>query len=66
LYAANTGTAPAATLTHAADGNLILGSGQGHLLTKPYLEVRQEAFNDMHSDLIAYKTNQEGATDSHP
>lgn len=52
---ANVGVSASAALKDLSDPKVILGSGSGHLLTRPYAEIRQEAFDNMHKDKVAYK-----------
>ncbi|XP_067928746.1 WD repeat-containing protein 93-like [Watersipora subatra] len=52
---ANQGISPSAALKELSDPKLILGSGHGHLLTRPYIDIRQEAFDELHRDKVMYK-----------
>lgn len=63
--AANPGASPSAALKENADPKLMLGSGQGHLLTRPYLEIRQESFNSLHREKFIYRKQRENEDFNH-
>ena len=60
--AGNQGTSPASALKELSDPKLILGSGVGHLLTRPYTEIRQESFNCLHEERLKYKQQEQEET----
>ena len=62
---ANQGVSPAANLANIADPKVILASGHGHLLSRPYMEIRQEAFNSLHQDKLIYKLPEEETEGEH-
>ena len=65
VLTANMGISASAALKELSDPKLILGSGHGHLLTRPYMEIRQEAFDDLHKDKVKYKLENNAAESNH-